>query len=334
MPLRDMSARVDDTGVVENEEKTVGDVSEFEFIAQVTRRLPSGPDCLLGPGDDAAVVAAPDRRVVACTDMLVEGRHFRRDWSDAADVGRRAAAANLIDVAAMGARPTGLLAAVCVPRELPLDWAEEMAAGLAAEADVAGTSVVGGDTVSGAQLTISVTALGDLQGRKPVTRSEASVGDVLAVAGRLGWAAAGVSILSRGFRSPGVLTAAHRRPEPPYKAGVTGAMLGATSMIDVSDGLLADLGHVAQASQVGIEVESKTLTVPGPMRDAGQALGVDPMDWVLTGGEDHALAATFPADVLLSDEWTIVGRVVAGRGVTVDGAVPTVGSGWDHFRSE
>lgn len=311
----------------------MSEMGEFEFIEQVTQRLPSGRDCLLGPGDDAAVVAAPDGRVVASTDMLVEGRHFRRDWSSASDVGRRAAACNLADVVAMGARPTGLLVAVCVPRDLPLTWAQELAEGLAEETALAGASVVGGDTVAGSQLTISATALGTLQGRPPVTRAGARPGDVLAVAGRLGWAAAGMTVLSRGFRSPGALVTAFRRPEVPYAAGPAAATLGATAMIDVSDGLLADLGHVARASRVAVDVDSEALEIPAPMRDAGQALGADPRDWVLTGGEDHALAATFPPDVLLSAEWTVVGRVSAGQGVTVDGATRSGATGWDHFRA-
>ena len=124
---------------------TVARAGEFGLIARVTARLDPGPACLVGPGDDAAVIAAPDRRVVATTDVLVEGRHFRRDWSSATDVGHRAAAANLADIAAMGAVPTALLVGLCAPPDLPVTWAEELADGLAAEAAQAGASVVGGD---------------------------------------------------------------------------------------------------------------------------------------------------------------------------------------------
>src|SRR5438045_1588359 len=119
---------------------TVARTGEFGLIARVTARLGTGPATLLGPGDDAAVVAAPDGRVVASTDVLVEGRHFRRDWSSARDVGHRAAAANLADIAAMGAVPTALLVALCVPPNLEVAWAEELADGLAAEANRAGGS--------------------------------------------------------------------------------------------------------------------------------------------------------------------------------------------------
>lgn len=311
---------------------TVAGVGEFGLIDRVTARLTYGKSCLLGPGDDGAVVAAPDRRVVASTDVLVEGRHFRRDWSSARDVGHRAAAANLADIAAMGATPTALLVALCIPAELETSWAEELADGLGAEAALVGASVVGGDMSSSPTLTIAVTALGDLGDRPPVVRSGARPGDVVALAGRTGWAAAGYTVLSRGFRTPRVLVEAFRRPEVPYPAGPQAAGLGATAMIDVSDGLLADLGHVAKASGVAIDVHRDSFEVPRQMRDAAQALGVDPYSWILTGGDDHALVATFPPSVALPAEWRPVGRVAEGTGVTVDGATYEGRTGWDHFR--
>lgn len=311
---------------------TVAGVGEFGLIDRVTARLTYGKSCLLGPGDDAAVVAAPDRRVVASTDVLVEGRHFRRDWSSARDVGHRAAAANLADIAAMGATPTALLVALCIPADLETSWAEELADGLGAEAARVGASVVGGDMSSSPTLTIAVTALGDLGDRPPVVRSGARPGDVVALAGRTGWAAAGYTVLSRGFRTPRLLVEAFRRPEVPYPAGPQAAGLGATAMIDVSDGLLADLGHVAKASAVAIDVRRDSFEVPRQMRDAAQALGVDAYSWILTGGDDHALAATFPPSVALPAEWRPIGRVAEGTGVTVDGATYQGRTGWDHFR--
>ncbi|MGK5738831.1 thiamine-phosphate kinase [Micromonospora sp. URMC 103] len=311
---------------------SVAEVGEFGLIERVTARLKYGPATLLGPGDDAAVIAAPDGRVAASTDVLVEGRHFRRDWGSARDIGHRAAAANLADIAAMGATPTALLVALCMPADLDPSWAEELADGLAAEAATVGASVVGGDMSSSPTLTIAVTALGDLGGRPPVTRSGARPGDVLALAGRTGHAAAGLTVLSRGFRTPRLLVEAYRRPEVPYAAGPQAADLGATSMIDVSDGLVADLGHVAKASGVGIDVRRDAFEVPPQMRDAAQALGADPYAWLLGGGEDHALAATFPPGVTLPPQWRPVGAVVAGSGVTVDGKPYAGVAGWDHFR--
>jgi thiamine-monophosphate kinase len=313
----------------------VGKAGEFGLIARITARLPLGSSTLLGPGDDAALVAAPDRRVVASTDVLVEGRHFRRDWSSGEDVGHRAAAANLADIAAMGAVPTALLVALCAPPDLEVSWAEELAEGLAEEAGLVGASVVGGDISSSPTLTIAVTALGDLAGRAPVTRSGARPGDVVAVAGRLGYAAAGYTILCRGFRSPKILVESYRRPQVPYHAGPEAAALGATSMIDVSDGLLADLAHLADASSVAIDVRKGAFVVPGQMRDAAAALGVDPYTWLLAGGDDHALAATFAPEARIGPDWLIVGEVREGvPGVTVDGRAYGDGpTGWDHFRS-
>jgi thiamine-monophosphate kinase len=225
-----------------------------------------------------------------------------------------------------------------------------VAAGLAEECAPLGAAVVGGDTVSAAPdsngVVLSVTALGDLGGRAPVLRSGARPGDVLALAGRLGWSACGLAVLRRGFTSPHAAVAAHRRPEPPYAAGPAAAEAGATAMCDVSDGLLADAGHVAEASGVLIDVDRAalvraTLELPGPLQQVATALGGDPMAWVLTGGEDHALLATFPAGADLPEGWTAIGAVREGvPGVRVDGepaeavaaAVGAEGTGHAHFR--
>lgn len=313
---------------------SVTQAGEFGLIARVTARLSTGASVLLGPGDDAALVAATDGRVLASTDVLVDGRHFRRDWCSGRDVGHRAAAANLADIAAMGGYPTALLVALCVPPDLDVAWAEELADGLAAEASGAGAgaSVVGGDISASPTLTIAVTALGDLRGATPVRRDGARPGDVVAMAGRVGYAAAGYTLLSRGLRAPRQLVAAYRRPEVPYPAGPVAGQVGATSMIDVSDGLVADLGHVAEASGVRIDVRTSAFEVPAPLRDAAGALGVDPAPWLFAGGDDHALVATFPPGLALPPEWRVIGEVVAGAGVTLDGRPWQGGTGWDHFR--
>jgi len=311
---------------------SIAEAGEFGLIARIVARLDTGPATILGPGDDAAVVIAADGRVVASTDVLVEGRHFRRDWSSGADVGHRAAAANLADIAAMGAAPTALLVALCVPTDLEVGWAEDLATGLSEEAGLVGAGVVGGDMSSSPTLTVAVTALGDLRGQAPVVRSGAQPGDVLALAGRTGYAAAGYAVLSRGFRTPKLFVEAYRRPAVPYAAGLAAAGLGATSMIDVSDGLVQDLGHVAKASVVGIDIRRDAFEIPTQMRDAASALGVDPYLWILAGGDDHALAATFPAGVSLPSEWRVIGGVHEGTGVTVDRKTWSGGAGWDHFR--
>jgi thiamine-monophosphate kinase len=300
--------------------------------------------------------------VVASTDFLLEGRHFRRDWSSAQDIGHKAAARSLIDIAAMGAVPTGLLVALAAPADLPVSWARGLAEGLAAECARAGASVVGGDTARAPSVLLATTGLGDLGGRDPVLRSGAAPGDQVAVAGPLGHAAAGLALLSAGLQSVspggttppsppawGHLVSAHRRPEPPYDAGPEAAVLGATAMIDVSDGLLADLGHIAAASGVLIDLSSARLAPDDGLLAAARSVHVDRTDrgsssdlsdalaWVLTGGEDHALAATFGPGVALPARWMLIGEVRAGPGdgfgILVDGQPWTGPAGWDHFRA-
>ena len=309
---------------------TVSDLGEFGLIREFAGRFEQGPRTFVGPGDDAAVIRAPKGHVVVSTDLLVEGRHFRRDWASAADVGRRAAAQNLSDINAMGGTATALTVALAVPGDLPAQWVLDLADGIAAEAAEVGASIVGGDLSGGSEIVVSVTVLGECE-VAPVLRSGARPGDVLALAGRQGWAAAGLAVLGRGFRSPRALVEAHQRPEPPYRAGPAAAKAGATAMIDVSDGLVADVGHLATHSGVAIDVWSAAFPLDEPLRAVGAALGVDPMRFVLAGGEDHPLAATFPAGADLPEGFRQIGVVAAGEGVTVDGEAYEHEAGWTHF---
>lgn len=328
-------------------DRSIGALGEFGLIAEMASRTRPGPGTIVGIGDDAAVLAAPDGRVVATTDFLLEGRHFRRDWAGPGDIGHRAAVRSLADVAAMGAVPTALLVAFAAPPETPAAWAVDLFAGLAAEAGRAGATVAGGDTAQAGSVLLAVTGLGDLQGRSPVRRSGARPGDVVAVAGPLGRSAAGLALLEAGLGGSGELAglvAAHLRPAPPYEAGPEAAALGATAMIDVSDGLLADLGHVAESSGVLIDVRAGALDA-GPLEAAAEALeekdpdsrtesGAPPsaLAWVMTGGEDHSLVATFRPQVRLPARWVVIGAVREGRGVVVGGYPYEGAPGWDHFR--
>jgi thiamine-monophosphate kinase len=332
---------------------TVGDLGEFGLIAAIAARLPRGGRTVIGIGDDAAVLATPDGRVVATTDLLVETRHFRRDWSAPADIGGKAAARNLADVAAMGATPVALLVGLATPGDLPVAWAKDLAAGIAAECARTGATVVGGDVSGADTIMLAVTALGDLAGREPVTRAGARPGDLLAVAGVLGHSAAGLDLLGAGRAEPAALVTAYRWPRPPYRAGPEAAALGATSMIDVSDGLVADIGHVARASGVLIDIDTARLAPGADLLAAAELLdasgprgpsertgggdlagpaGLDRLlTWMLTGGEDHALAATFPPATVFPAHWTVIGQVRQGRGVRVNGQVFLGRPGWDHF---
>jgi thiamine-monophosphate kinase len=325
--------------------------------------MPPGPFASVGIGDDSAVVTTPSGSVVAAVDLVLEGRHFRRSWSSAHDIGVKAAARSLADIAAMGALPTALLVAVALPGSLPASWALDLASGLASEAGRAGAGIVGGDTASADSVVVSVTALGDLDGRSPVRRGGARAGDVVAVAGPLGYSAAGLALLAAGVTAGatageadarfGALIAAHLRPAPPYSKGPEAARSGATAMIDVSDGLIADLGHIAAASGANIDVAMSSLGpfLGAPLAEAATAVAVASagaratvLDWVLTGGEDHSLVATFPPSAALPAGWQVIGLVRPASGsphdrdsddggrVTVDGQAYDGSGGWEHFR--
>ncbi|MBA8795442.1 thiamine-monophosphate kinase [Friedmanniella endophytica] len=319
--------------------ETLGTTGEFALISAITADLEPelaaavGGRVLLGPGDDGAVLLA-DGPVVSSIDCLVEGVHFRTDWSEALDVGRKAVAVNLADLEAMGAAPVGVLVGFTAPAELPTRWALDFAAGVRQECRTAGAALLGGDTTRGPVIMIAVTALGTLPG-EAITRDNARPGDVVAVCGRLGWAAAGLAVLGRGFRSPRAVVEAQRVPAVPYGQGRAAAAAGAHAMIDISDGLLADLGHVARASKVIIDLDPAAFAVPDPLRAVAAATGSDPLTLILTGGEDHALAAAFSAEDV-PEGWTVVGRVLrpdAAEGrVTVDGREWEGARGWDHFR--
>jgi len=309
---------------------TLGELGEFALISQLVEIFEGDDSVLVGPGDDAAVLRIKHGHVVVSSDLMVEGRHFRRDWASASDVGHRAAAQNLSDINAMGGTGRHLTIGLAAPADLPVAWALDFARGFAEECAVVGATVVGGDLTRADEVVIAVTVLGQCA-QAPVLRSGARPGDVLALVGRQGWAAGGLAVLGRGFRSPRVLVEAYRHPEPPYAAGKEAALAGATSLIDVSDGLLAEAGHLAEASGVAIDVRRDAFEVPDPLQAVGAALGADPLQFILGGGDDHALLATFPDAGSVPAGWQVVGEVREGEGVTVDGGEYDGPTGWTHF---
>ncbi len=310
------------------------------MLRAILARTEPASRAILGPGDDAAVVAAPSASVVATTDTLVHGPDFRLAWSSGYDLGWKSAAVNLADVAAMGAAPTALLVALAVPRDTRLSFVTSMADGFrdACAALAPGCSVVGGDLTVSEVLMVAVTALGDLGGRAAVTRSGARPGDVIALAGELGAAAAGLGLLFGRFRDgerpvpvdrallegPQLRALdAQLRPAPPVGLGVMAAVAGATAMMDVSDGLALDAARLAESSGVSIRFDGAAIDRVAFGGDRRRAL---------SGGEDHGLLAAFPADVL-PPGFHALGAVVAreGDGVLVDGA-PVSHEGWDPYR--
>lgn len=315
-------------------EATLAQAGEFAVIDRLIagRRLPSF--VTVGPGDDAAVVGCPDGRTVVSTDMLVEDRHFRLAWSTPHDIGRKAIAQNAADIEAMGAAATAFVVGFGAPGDTVAARAVELAEGMWHEAALMGAAVVGGDMVSAPQWVISVAALGDLGGRDPVRRGGAEPGDVVAVAGDLGRSQAGYLLFHHGRGGFDGLRRRHLVPEPPYGQGRLAAAAGATAMTDVSDGLLADLGHIAAASGVLIDVSLQSLSADlQAVSEAAAAAGADPRDCVLGGGEDHALVATFPSAPPAG--WRPIGTVSrpAGgpAGVTVDGSMWPGAAGWQSY---
>ncbi|BDZ51213.1 thiamine-monophosphate kinase [Frondihabitans sucicola] len=321
-----------------SESDTVEGLGELGTLARILPRLPEGASTLLGPGDDAAVVAAPDGRFVVTTDLMVHGPDFRLAWSTPYDLGWKAAASNLSDVAAMGARPTALVVALAVPGETAVDFLESFADGLREGcAEMApGCGVVGGDMSVSSTMTIAITAFGDLEGRAPIRRDGARPGDVVAVSGALGRSGRGLDLLfALGVDRDGVPDASlardlrerdadvgwHVAPTPPVADGVLAAVAGATSMLDLSDGLALDAGRVARASRVVVDLDSATL-------------GSDPRA-ALAGGEDHSLFATFPQGAALPGGFRAVGVVNSARDatyrVTLDGRDLIEATGWDPY---
>ncbi len=307
-------------------------LDEFGLIDRITQGLDLGPDVVLGPGDDAAVLR-PTGDVAVSTDLLVEGVHFRRDWSSAFDVGRKVVAVNVADIESMGAVPSAIVIGLAVPAELDQQWVQEFATGARAECGRAGVSLVGGDLSRAAQIVGCATAHGNLTGRDPVTRAGARPGDVVAMRGQLGLAAAGLAALQLGFTAAPQAFAAQRCPQVPYGQGLIAARAGANAMCDISDGLVADLGHIAAASQVGIELSTRRLPIDPEIELVAAAAEVSPQQFVLGGGEDHALAATFSDAAAVPVGWQIIGNVVAGNQVSVDAAPWQGSAGWNHFGS-
>ena len=316
--------------------QTVGELGEFALIETLIGGLTSTPGVLIGPGDDAAAIATSGT-LLSSVDVLVEGVHFRRDWAEAGDVGRKSVAVNVADIEAMGGRAMGILVGFSSPGDLPVAWAREFAAGLQTECAAAGVALLGGDVTRARDVTVAVTVLGVTDGVEPVRRGGAQPGDVVALIGRVGWAGAGFLVLSRGFRSPRAVVDAYRVPQVRYGAGGVAARAGAHAMIDVSDGLLADLGHLAAASGVEIDLRRDAFDVPEALQAVAAATNTDPYSLILTGGEDHALAATFAASSPLPEGWFPIGSVRApgadGPRVLVDGVTWESATGFDHFRS-
>jgi thiamine-monophosphate kinase len=301
---------------------------EFARIARIRALLGALGE---GIGDDCAVLAPPPgERLLATVDMLVEGVHFRRGDIDPASLGRRALAVSLSDVAAWGGTPRWARCSRGLPPETPADFLDAFYAGLGGLAAEHGVAVAGGNLARlPERLAIDVVVLGTAV--RPVGRHGARPGDRLYVTGPLGRAAAGLRWLLAG-RDPAAfphLVAAQRTPEPRLREGRALAAV-ASAMLDISDGLAQDLGHLCAASGVGAELDAAAIPVDADTRAAAAELGLDPLSLALHGGEDYELLFAAPPDAAVPCGIAI-GRVVAGAGLRLDGR-PLAPRGWDHFR--
>lgn len=327
------------------------DLSEDEILTRILPLLRTvrSAGVVVGPGDDAAVVAAPQPLVVT-TDSMIRDRDWRDEWSSPRDVAHKLGAQNISDIAAMGGTATAAVMTLTADPHTPLGWVEAFAAGLGEWCAAAGVAIVGGDLSSAPAgvVHVSLTMWGDLEGREPVLRSGARPGDVIAVCGSLGWSSAGLASYAAGDPDVALgpdsptqdrLRAAwrwyHRQPRPPWESGPVAALAGATSMIDLSDGLVRDAARVARASGVALDLARGALERDFVASFTGVLPDEEAWHHVLGGGEEHSLLATFsdPGDVphTAAAPWWVIGSVVAGEGVTLDGE-PLAVVGWDHFK--
>jgi thiamine-monophosphate kinase len=322
-------------------EPTVFSLGEVEALKRAVAIFRKVPSTLVGSGDDAAVIAVPDGRFVVTTDTLVQDHDFKTEFSSGYDLGYKAVASNVADVAAMGAKPIALVVAMVITPDTTQAWLEDFARGLQAGCDELApeAGIVGGDLAAGSQIVISVTAHGELAG-DAVLRSGAKVGDVVALAGTLGRAACGLALLqhedSSLARAYDEWVSTQLRPQPPIALGIEVAGT-ANAMLDVSDSLALDASRIAGASGVSIALESRllqgyaaVLELAAQSMTARDSVGRDPLDWVLFGGEDHSLLATFSSAESVPKGFKVIGHVVAAgdHPVYLDGVVLDP-KGWD-----
>ncbi|MEW5762802.1 MAG: thiamine-phosphate kinase [Bacillota bacterium] len=328
------------------------ELGEWGLLEMLLPGLPAGPEVIVGAGDDAAVLRGNGRWLLLTTDLLVEGVHFDPAYTGFADLGRKALAVNVSDIAAMGGRPTAAVVALGLPPFLDLEDVRALYAGLREEAGLYEVALVGGDTVASPRgVTVGVAMLGEVEPGRALLRSGGRPGDILCVTGQLGAAAAGLYLLQRRPAcSPEIaapLLQAHLRPAARVRAGrILAVSPGVGAVQDVSDGLVTDLSHICRASGVGCRVEAAAVPVAPAARALAALTGGDPLAWALAGGEDYELLFTvrpWAADRVLAaleaagETATRIGVLTPpeeGRWLTYpDRRVPIGPEGYEHFRA-
>ena len=316
----------------------LGPGPEFDRVRAIARAL--GP-LAAGLGDDCAILPeVSGSNLVLSTDVSVEEVHFRREWLRPAEIGWRAAAAALSDLAAAGAEAIGLLAAVTVPRDTREKQLAELMQGVGEAVGSVGGVVLGGDLSGGPAWSLAITVVG--RATRPLSRRGAKAGDGVWVTGMLGGARAAVEAWRQGKEPEPEARRAFGRPEPRIAAGRALAARGATALIDLSDGLASDARHLAAASAVELRIELDRLPVAASAGKSAQAAGVSPAEFAARGGEDYELLATLPASfddagaqAFLKETGlllTRIGQVLTGTGtqLLLKGAEVTL-TGFDHF---
>ena len=299
--------------------------SESELIAALSTVFTlSDPNILVGIGDDGAVIKASLQNSVLATDMAVEGVHFKREWSSLHEIGAKITAANLADIYAMGGDPKYLLVSAGLTSDFGIAEIEALANGIKSEADLVGAAIVGGDISRAEKLVISISVFGEVT--NPITRSGAKVGDQVILSGIPGKSAAGLFQLQKG-ESDSKFIKAHKKPFVNYK--LAEEFKSVNSMCDVSDGLLSELTHIAEASGVGIEIDSRLIEQLSDFKELADLDSSQVWQWVLGGGEDHVFVATTSAKV--PDGAIVIGKVMSGTKIDVLGISDVPDVGFRHF---
>lgn len=308
------------------------DSSEAQMVEALQRLFAVNfpADIEVGIGDDAAVLTGIKNKLVATSDMAVEDIHFRTAWSSPFQIGAKLATANLADLFAMGASPKYLLVAAALPKAVPADFISELAKGIRSVADQFEVAVVGGDLSQSEKISLTITALGDLES-KPILRSGAKAGDHIYVSQLPGLSAAGLAILGRGLNRPRYVVEAHLNPKLVVP---TALMKVATAMCDISDGISVDAGNIAKASKVDIALDKSLIQGAAAFADLAELakeLNEDVFNWILNGGEDHFfLAAVNPKDAG-SELGIKIGEVIEGNGKVLLDNQEIKRAGYQHF---
>ncbi|MBV7363810.1 thiamine-phosphate kinase [Actinomycetaceae bacterium TAE3-ERU4] len=331
-------------------------ISEAGLLSVLEPYFGPNPQTLTGVGDDCAVLQTSDSRFVISTDMMAAGYDWRDEWSSPYQVGERIAAQNLADIAAMGARPVSFLLSLAMPDTTEVEWVKELFAGIHKRCSKAGVAIVGGDLGSAPLVVLSATVTGDLEGRSPVERTGAKNGDLIALAGTQGRSYCGLDLCYGGYPHPtdwdrlpratrelaAECVSIFKAARPPLEAGIQAADAGASSMMDLSDGLVKDLRRICLASGVKANLFVEELNFyRAPLEELAVFLGKDTLDWVLSGGEDHGMLATFPPTVQIPESFRVIGEIIENETfgknaedlVLLGGAPAPMRADWDHFRA-